>query len=204
MQIAFLLYDALAPLDAVGPWQVLSALPDTDIVTVGEHTGPVRSEDNTLALIVDATLHDVQRPDVVVVPGGAGKKPLLADGPVHEWLRAIDTTTTWTTSVCTGALILAAAGLLTGRRATTYWRNIDQLSDYGAIPVRERVVTDGKYMTGAGVSAGIDMAITLAAKIAGDDTAKAIQRGIEYDPKPPFNSRTCDTPGGADHHHTPG
>jgi transcriptional regulator GlxA family with amidase domain len=112
----------------------------------------------------------------------------MTDGPVQQWLRAVDATTTWTTSVCTGSLILAGTGLLTGRRATTYWTAIDELADHGAIPVRERVVIDGKYITGAGVSAGIDMALTLAARLAGDAVAQRIQLGIEYDPQPPFTA----------------
>lgn len=186
MQIAMLAYDRLAALDLVGPFEVLSKLPDADVVIVGERTGLVRTEDRKLGLHVDATLDEVTTPDVVVVPGGAGKDVHLVDGPVHHWLRTVDRTTTWTTSVCTGALILATAGLLAGRRATTYWRAIHRLADHGATPVHERVVIDGKYITGAGVSAGIDMAITLAAHIAGDDTARQIQLDIEYDPQPPF------------------
>jgi putative intracellular protease/amidase len=188
VQIAILLYDRLAALDAVGPYEVLSRLPGADVVTVGERTGPVRSDTGTLGLIVDHRIDDITTPDVVVVPGGPGKTTHLADGPVPRWLRAVDTTTTWTTSVCTGSLILAAAGLLTGRRATTYWRSIDELAAHGAIPVRERVVTDGKYVTGAGVSAGIDMALTLVAHIAGDAMAQRLQLTIEYDPQPPFDA----------------
>jgi putative intracellular protease/amidase len=188
VQIAILLYDRLAALDAVGPYEVLSRLPGADTITVGERTGPVRADTERLGLMVDATLDDVAGPDVIVVPGGPGKNKHLDGGAVREWIRAVDATTTWTTSVCTGSFILAAAGLLTGRRATSYWTAVDQLADYGAIPVHERVVVDGKYMTGAGVSAGIDMALTLAARIAGDDVAQRIQLGIEYDPHPPFNS----------------
>ncbi len=188
MQIAILLYDRLAALDAVGPYEVLSRLPGADTITVGEHIGTVRADTKALGLVVDATLDDVPHPDVVVVPGGPGTSAHLTDGPVQRWLRAVDTTTTWTTSVCTGSLILAATGLLTGRRATTYWSAIDRLADHGAIPVRERVVIDGKYITGAGVSAGIDMALTLAARLAGDAAAQRIQLGIEYDPQPPFTA----------------
>jgi putative intracellular protease/amidase len=188
MQIAIMLYEGLAALDAVGPFEVLSHLPDSEVVIVGERTGPVRASGGRLGLVVDATLDEVTSPDVIVIPGGSGKSAHMADGPVHEWLRAVDATTTWTTSVCTGSLILASAGLLRGRRATTYWSAVDQLADHGAIPVRERVVIDGKYVTGAGVSAGIDMALTLAARIAGDTVAQSIQLGIEYDPQPPFDA----------------
>lgn len=186
MRIAILLYENLAALDAVGPYEVLSRLPDADVITVGEHTGPVRADTRGLALHVDATLDQVPHPDVLVVPGGPGKALHLTDGPVHRWLRTADHTTTWTTSVCTGSLILASAGLLHGRKATTHHSAIDQLAHHGAIPTRQRVVIDGKYVTGAGVSAGIDMALTLAAHLTDTATAQHIQRHIEYDPQPPF------------------
>lgn len=186
MQIAILLFDRIAALDATGPFEVLSHIPGADIITVGEHTGPIRTADRQLGLLIDATLDDITHPDVIVIPGGPGIDAHLTDGPVHHWLHTADTTTTWTTSVCTGAFILATAGLLTGRRATTYWKRIDELAAHGATPVHERVVTDGKYITAAGVSAGIDMAITLAAHLTDDDIARNIQRDIEYDPQPPY------------------
>jgi transcriptional regulator GlxA family with amidase domain len=186
MRIAILLYENLAALDAVGPYEVLSRLPDTDTITVGEHTGPVRADTRGLALHIDATLDQLPHPDVLVIPGGPGKALHLTDGPVHRWLRTADTTSTWTTSVCTGSLILAAAGLLNGRKATTHWSSLDQLAHHGAIPTHQRVVIDGKYVTGAGVSAGIDMALTLAAHLTDQPTAQHIQRAIEYDPQPPF------------------
>lgn len=186
MQIAILLFDRIAALDAVGPFEVLSHIPGADTITVGEHTGPIRTTDRQLGLVVDATLDDITQPDVIVVPGGSGIDAHLTDGPVHHWLHTVDTTTTWTTSVCTGAFILATAGLLNGRRATTYWKRIHELAAHNVTPVHERVVTDGKYITAAGVSSGIDMAITLAAHLAGDDIARNIQRDIEYDPQPPY------------------
>lgn len=133
------------------------------------------------------------RPDVVVVPGGFGQTAHMTDGPVHRWLRAVDTTTTWTTSVCTGSLVLASAGLLVGRRATTHFLAHDQLAPLGAVPVGSRVVVDGKYVTAAGVSAGIDMALTLTAEIAGTAHAQAVQLGIEYAPEPPFRAGSPDT-----------
>jgi putative intracellular protease/amidase len=188
MQIAILLFDGVAALDAIGPYEVLRHLPETQVVFVGHRAGPVRTEGGELGLVVDATLEEVPRPDVVLVPGGPGQVALMTDGVLHAWLRAVDQTTTWTTSVCTGALVLAGAGLLTGRRATTYWLALDELARLGAIATEERVVVDGKYMTGAGVSAGIDMALTLAARLAGEDSARAIQLGIEYDPHPPFDA----------------
>jgi transcriptional regulator GlxA family with amidase domain len=125
---------------------------------------------------------------LVLVPGGPGQETLMQDGPVHEWLRRVDATSTWTASVCTGSLILAAAGLLAGRRATSHWQALEQLGGLGAEAVGERVVIDGKYATAAGVSAGIDLALRLAAEIAGERVAQAIQLGIEYDPQPPFDA----------------
>ena len=135
-----------------------------------------------------ASLDDVPRPDIVVVPGGPGQADHMTGGPLQEWLVAADATSTWTTSVCTGTLILAGAGLLAGRAATTHWQAMDEMARLGAKPKAERYVFDGKYVTAAGVSAGIDMALALAARIAGDDVAMAIQLGIEYDPQPPFNA----------------
>lgn len=188
MQIAVLLFDNLTALDAIGPYEVLTQLPDADTVFVGERTGPYRTDTGRLALHADATLDDVPSPDIVVVPGGFGQTAHMSDGPVQRWLRAADATSTWTTSVCTGSLILAAAGLLAGRRATTHWLAADQLPGLGAIRTNERVVVDGKYFTAAGVSAGIDMALQLVARIAGDDYAQIIQLGIEYDPHPPHTA----------------
>jgi transcriptional regulator GlxA family with amidase domain len=193
MQIAILLFNRVTPLDAVGPYQVLAGLPDTDVVFVGERLGPVRSDDGRLGLVVDATLDQVSTPDVVLVPGGPGQSDHMTDGPVHRWLRAADQHTTWTTSVCTGALILAGAGLLKGCRATTHWLALEQLATWDATPVHERVVIDGKYATAAGVSAGIDMALTLAGHLAGDTVAQRIQLGIEYDPQPPYQAGSPDT-----------
>jgi transcriptional regulator GlxA family with amidase domain len=162
---------------------------------VGERRGPVRCDTQRLALVADASLDDVTTPDLLVVPGWSGSKQenLLRPGPVQDWLRAVDRHTTWTTSVGTGAIALAAAGLLTGRRATTHWLSVDWLAELGAVPAGERVVGDGKYVTAAGVSAGIDMGLTLAAAIADERTAEAIQLLLEYDPQPPFHCGTVDT-----------
>jgi putative intracellular protease/amidase len=192
MQIAILLYGRFTVLDAIGPYQVLSGIPDAETVFVAEHPGPVRDEVGSLVLSAAAGLADVPRPDVVVVPGGPGQRDQMQDGPVHEWLRAADQTSTWTTSVCTGSLILAGAGLLAGRRATTHWLAMDELGALGATPVGDRVVSDGKYVTAAGVSSGIDMALTLTGRLAGDDTAQAIQLMIEYDPQPPYDAGSAD------------
>ncbi|OYN99152.1 DJ-1/PfpI family protein [Propionibacteriaceae bacterium ES.041] len=192
MQIAILLYDRFTALDAVGPYDVLNNLPGGEVLFVSEQTGPVRNESGNLALVADATLEEVTSPDIVLVPGGPGEADQLTDGPLHEWLRSVDRTSSWTTSVCTGSLILAAAGLLTGRRATSHWLAVDQLRKWDVAPVRERVVVDGKYVTAAGVSSGIDMALTLAGKITGDRVAQSIQLKIEYDPQPPYAAGSAD------------
>lgn len=193
MQIAILLYERVTALDAIGPYQVLSGMPGDEVVFVGERVGPVRSHTGRLGLLVDASLDEVTTPDVVVVPGGPGQADHMSDGPVRAWLHEVDRHTTWTTSVCTGSLILAGAGLLTGRRATSHWAAMDELAELGAIAVRERTVVDGKYATAAGVSAGIDMALTLAGRIHGDTVAQRIQLGIEYDPRPPYQAGSPDT-----------
>ncbi|MET7970954.1 DJ-1/PfpI family protein [Micromonospora sp. NPDC005305] len=186
MQIAVLLFDRFTALDAVGPYEVLGRLPGARTVFVADRPGPVTTDVGTLALTATATLDEVTRPDVLLVPGGPGQIARMTDARLLDWLRAVDATTTWTTSVCTGSLLLAAAGLLTGRRATSHWLAVDQLPAFGAEPTAERVVVDGKYVTAAGVSAGVDMALTLAGRIAGDAVAQAIQLGIEYDPRPPY------------------
>ncbi|HEU5472454.1 MAG TPA: DJ-1/PfpI family protein [Actinophytocola sp.] len=188
MQVAIPLYDRITALDAVGPYQVLGMLPGIRIVHVGARTGTVRTELGSLGLVVDATFDEVGAPDIVLVPGGPGAREHLSGGPLMDWLRAVDPGTTWTTSVCTGSLVLAAAGLLTGRRATTHWSSRNLLTELGATAVTERVVFDGKYVTAAGVSSGIDMALSLAGRIAGEPAARAVQLGIEYDPQPPFDS----------------
>jgi|SRR5580658_425930 putative intracellular protease/amidase len=192
MQIAIVLYDRFTALDAVGPYQVLTSLPGAEVVFAAEQPGPVTDDVGRLNLTAEVALADLPRPDIVLVPGGPGQNDQMKDGPLHEWLRAADKTTGWTTSVCTGSLILAAAGLLQGRRATSYWMALRQLEQHGTIPVAERVVFDGKYVTAAGVSAGIDMALTLAGRIAGDEAAQAIQLGIEYDPQPPYHAGSPD------------
>jgi putative intracellular protease/amidase len=188
MQIAIVLYDRFTALDAVGPYQVFSSLPGAEVVFAAEQAGRVSDEERRLHLSAEAALADVPHPDIVVVPGGPGQNDQMGGGPLHDWLRAVDQSTAWTTSVCTGSLILAAAGLLENRRATSHWLALGQLGQHGAVPVAERVVFDGKYVTAAGVSAGIDMALTLAGRIAGDETAQAIQLGIEYDPQPPYDA----------------
>jgi len=192
MQIAIVLYDRYTVLDAIGPYQVLTSLPGAEVIFAAERPGPIADDHGTLKLYAEAALADVPHPEVVLVPGGPGQNDQMEDGPLHKWLRAADETTTWTTSVCTGSLILAAAGLLAGRRATSYWLALNALEKYGVTPVTQRVVFDEKYVTAAGVSSGIDMALALAGRIAGDRTAQAIQLGIEYDPQPPYDAGSPD------------
>ncbi len=187
MQVAFLLYDRFTALDIVGPYEVISSAPGTESVFVAETAGPVRNESGALAIVADRSLDEVPAPDVVVVPGGFGTRALLDREPLLAWLREAHETTTWTTSVCTGSLLLAAAGLLDGAPAATHWLARETLASLGARPVPDRVVRHGKILTGAGVSAGIDMALRLVALMHGDATAQAIQLGIEYDPEPPFD-----------------
>jgi putative intracellular protease/amidase len=191
MDIVIVLYNGMTTLDAIGPYDVLGHLPGARVRFVGAQPGPISTDQGHALLAAQSTFDAVDRADVVVVPGGPRRDP---DPELVRWLAAVDPTTTWTTSVCTGSLILAAAGLLTGRKATTHWAAYDRLTALGAVLTPDRVVMDGKYVTGAGVSAGIDMALTLAGRIAGDRVAQAIQLGIEYDPQPPYE---CGSPAAA-------
>jgi transcriptional regulator GlxA family with amidase domain len=189
MQIVIALFDRFTALDAVGPHQVLHHMSGAEVVFAAEQAGGVTDETRTLTLQAQASYADVPHPDIVVVPGGPGQSGQMSPGPLRDWLVEADKTSTWTTSVCTGALILAAAGLLNGRKATTYWLAQDELGRLGAIPQPgERYVFDGKYVTAAGVSAGIDMALALAGRVVGDEGAQRIQLGIEYDPRPPYQA----------------
>jgi transcriptional regulator GlxA family with amidase domain len=188
MQIVIALFDRFTALDAVGPHQVLTHLPGAEVVFASERTRGVSDESGTLTLMATAAYADVPAPDILLIPGGPGQAAQMGAGPLRDWLLAADKTSTWTTSVCTGALILAAAGLLTGREASTYWLAKDELARLGAKPQDKRYVFDGKYVTAAGVSAGIDMALALAGRIAGDDVAERIQLGIEYAPNPPYDA----------------
>lgn len=188
MQTAIVLFDRFTALDAVGPYETLGRLPGAETVFVAAETGPVRTDTGTLAITADKALAEVPSPDIVVVPGGPGQTAQMENETLLEWLRAADATSTWTTSVCTGSLLLAAAGLLEGRRATSHWLALDQLTRFGVEPTGERVVLDGKYVTAAGVSSGIDMGLTLLGRIAGDEHAQAVQLLTEYDPQPPYDA----------------
>jgi putative intracellular protease/amidase len=188
MDIAILLYDRVTALDAIGPYEVLSRLPGASATFVAVEPGPVKTDNGMLTLVAEGSLEDASAPDIVLVPGGPGEVAARAGETALDWLRSVHETSTWTTSVCTGSLILAAAGLLNGKCATSHWLALEQLRELGAEPVSERVVFAGKLVTAAGVSAGIDMALTLAGTIAGEEVAQAIQLGIEYDPQPPFDA----------------
>ena len=184
MQIAIPLFDRFTALDAIGPYEVLSRLPGARVDFVAAERGVVRTDTRMLAIDIEMTLADVPRPDVLVVPGGAGTRTVMHDDRMLDWVRGVHERSRYTTSVCTGALVLHAAGVLDGLEATTHWLYTDYLDK----PVGRRVVEQGKVITAAGVSAGIDMALTLAERIAGADIAQAIQLAIEYDPEPPFDS----------------
>ena len=188
MKIVVVLFERLTALDAIGPYEVLQRLPGGDLVFAAHEPGEKRTETGRLGLMADVALADITEPDVIVVPGGFGTRAVAEHQPTLEWLRHAHEHAAYTTSVCTGSLVLGAAGLLDGLEATTHWAEMDALASYGATPVQQRVVQQGRVITAAGVSSGIDMALSLLAKLAGDDVARAVQLGIEYDPQPPFDA----------------
>ncbi|MGH7390542.1 MAG: DJ-1/PfpI family protein [Candidatus Rokuibacteriota bacterium] len=188
MDIAIPIFEGITALDAIGPYEVLSRLPGARARFVALAPGTYRTDNRMLALVADEALEAVPHPEIVLVPGGFGTRALMTEERLLDWIRAAHETSQWTTSVCTGSLLLAAAGILRGLEATTHWMSLERLAEFGARPVPRRVVEQGKVITAAGVSSGIDMALTLAARIAGDEVAQAIQLGIEYDPQPPFSA----------------
>jgi transcriptional regulator GlxA family with amidase domain len=188
MQIAFVLYPKFTGLDIVGPFQTLADLPGVEAVFVAETKGPVVDHTGRLSIVATASFDEVTAPDVIVVPGGFGDRGATPDHPVARWIRAVHPTTTFTTSVCTGAIFLALAGVLDGVDATTHWAAYGRLRELGATPTEQRVVERGKVITAAGVSAGIDMGLTLASKLFDEESAKVVQLAIEYDPQPPFDA----------------
>jgi putative intracellular protease/amidase len=192
MKIAIPLYDRFTALDAVGPYEVLQRLPGAEITWLAAEPGPVGTDMGQLRINADAAFEDLPDPDILVVPGGTGTYDVLDDERLVGWIRTAHETSQWTTSVCTGSLLLGAAGILDGLDATSHWLDIDALERFGAQPTNRRVVEQGKVITAAGVSSGIDMALTLVAKIAGPELAQAIQLGIEYDPQPPFDAGSTD------------
>ena len=190
MQVAIPLFPRFTALDAVGPYEVLQRIPSIDVVFVGHQRGEMRTENGMLGMICDATFDEVGAPDVVVFPGGIGTRALLHDDAIRAWLQSVHPHTKLTTSVCTGALLLAAAGLLDGLTATTHWRAAELLNELGARYVPDRVVEHlpQRIITAAGVSSGIDMALRLVELLVDREAAQASQLLIEYDPQPPFDS----------------
>jgi transcriptional regulator GlxA family with amidase domain len=188
MNISILVFDGLTALDAIGPYEVLRSVPGWEVSFVGKEPGEIRTDSGSLGLTADYGLADRPIADVLLVPGGEGNRALLGDAEVLDWVRDVDRDSRWTTSVCTGSLVLGAAGLLEGRRATGHWMYLEPLRAFGAEPEVGRWVEDGKYLTAAGVSAGIDMALHLVAREAGPEVAQSVQLAIEYDPQPPFDS----------------
>jgi putative intracellular protease/amidase len=190
MQIAIPLFPQFTALDAIGPYEVLQRIPGFDVTFIGHARGEVRSDNGFLGVSVDATFEDLPEPDVVMFPGGVGTRPLMHDERVLAWARHAHETTRFTTSVCTGSLVLGAAGLLNDLTATTHWSVLADLADLGAQPTSERVVEhlDRRIITAAGVSSGIDMALRLVELLVDDTAAKAAQLMIEYDPQPPFDT----------------
>jgi putative intracellular protease/amidase len=192
MQIAIPLYDRFTALDAIGPYEVLSRLPDSRVVFVGTEAGPYKTDNGMLTILAEASLDELPHPEILCVPGGWGTREAIGDERLVGWIRAAHETSEWTTSVCTGSLLLGAAGVLEGLDATSHWLELETLAEMGANPTGRRVVEQGKVVTAAGVSSGIDMALFLVAKIAGDEFAQTIQLLIEYDPQPPFDAGSPD------------
>ncbi len=188
MEVAIPLYDRFTALDAIGPYQVLSTLPGANVRFLAAEAGPVRTDNGMLTVLAEGRYEDVPEPEVLVAPGGPGTRAMLSDERLLDWIRSAHGSSRYTTSVCTGSLLLAAAGLLDGLDAATHWLSRDELAELGARPVPERVVERGKLITAAGVSAGIDMGLRLAELLAGAEAAQAVQLIIEYDPEPPFDA----------------
>jgi putative intracellular protease/amidase len=192
VDIAIPLYERFTALDAIGPYEVLSRLPGARVHFLAHEPGAVRTDNDMLSLNAERALEELRSPEVIVVPGGIGTRALTRDERILSWLRAAHETSDWTTSVCTGSLLLGAAGILEGLEATSHWLAIDLLERFGARPTSRRVVEQGKVVTAAGVSSGLDMALLLADRIAGAEVAQAIQLSIEYDPEPPFDAGSKD------------
>jgi transcriptional regulator GlxA family with amidase domain len=188
--IAFLMFDNFTALDVIGPYEILSKIPNSKVYFVGLEA-KIYTDGKGLTIKVDYSLEDIKSPDILLIPGGQGIDSLLNDNRLLDWIRNTHKTSKWTTSVCSGALLLASSGILEGKTATTHWNRKEQLKQYGVNIVNERYHKDGKIITSAGVSAGIDMALYLLSLVTNDNYAKAVQLGIEYDPFPPFD---CGSP----------
>jgi len=188
MHITILLYDNMTALDAIGPYEVLGHIPGHEVVFAAKQAGPITVDTGFLQLTASKALSQVDATDVLIIPGGGGSRALMRDEEVLAWVRKLHASTRFTTSVCTGSLVLAAAGVLEGLSATGHWAHRHLLADYGATPTDARVVFEGKVVTAAGVSAGIDMALCLLAKLTNDQVAQCMQLALEYDPDPPFDT----------------
>jgi transcriptional regulator GlxA family with amidase domain len=188
MDIAILLYQGVTALDAIGPYEVLASMPEANVQFVAKEPGVITTHAGVPGLHANMAFADMPAPDIFLLPGGPDVSQVANDAETIAWVQQAHKTSKYSTSVCTGALILGAAGILDGLSATTHWMFHDALKDFGAIPTQQRVVREGKVFTAAGVSSGIDMALTLAAAEYGDDIAQEIQLIIEYDPEPPFNA----------------
>jgi transcriptional regulator GlxA family with amidase domain len=186
--VGLVLYPQFTALDIVGPFQTLVDVPGLDVFFVAAQKGPVVDHSGKFSLEATRSFDDIDSLDVVVVPGGFADRGIDSTNNVVQFIKKIHPTTTWTTSVCTGSIFLAHVGILNGLTATTHWASYDRLQDLGAIPTEQRVIKQGKIITAAGVSAGIDMGLVLVAALEGDEMAKLIQLAIEYDPQPPFDS----------------
>ena len=191
LDVAFVLFPNVTQLDLTGPVQVLSRLGNASVHLVAGSTDPVMT-DAGFSINPTCTFTDCPKPHIVCVPGGAGADDAMLDNELIEWLRQVSVGADWVTSVCTGSLVLGAAGLLQGKKATSHWLSRPMLAEFGAIPVAKRVVVDGKFVTGGGVTAGIDFALSLTAMIRGEEHAKLVQLSLEYDPQPPFRSGSPD------------
>lgn len=188
-QIAIVVYPGFTALDFIGPYEVLRNLPDAEVRFVWHEPGPIAADSGVLVIGATHSLDETPSPDVILVPGGMSTFEHARNQKVLDWVRRAHETASWTTSVCSGSLILAAAGVLTGKRATSHWMVVPMLRTFGVIPVGdERIVREGRIVTAAGVSAGIDLGLWLSAQLGGEARAKAIQLAIEYDPQPPFDS----------------
>lgn len=188
MDIVCLIFDGITALDAIGPYEVLSRAPGARVRFVAPSAEPVRTDTQVVCWTPECAIDQVERCDLLLVPGGSGARKLQFDRRILTWLRAIDASAKLTATVCTGSILLAASGVLQGRNATTHWGFLDELREYGVTPVSQRVVRDGKYASAAGVSAGIDLALSLVLELYGSETAAAIQLSIEYDPAPPLDA----------------
>ncbi len=195
MDVAILIYPDMTALDALGPYEVLSRLPDARVRFVAREKGPITADTGMLTIQAEAGISEIDRADVLLIGGGpaSGVGAVMQDAPTLEWVAKMHEHSRYTVSVCTGSWILGAAGVLQGKRAGCHWLGLEALAQFGAEACSDRVVVDGKLWTAGGVTSGIDMALAFAAEVAGDDYAQMVQLALQYDPKPPFAGGTPET-----------